>query len=179
MALKLITPASVLPVTLADVKTSCRFDPTDLDDDITAMIADAARLVEHESGKALMPQTWELTLDAFPDAIELTRVPVASVTSLKYVDAAGVLRTLDPSAYALDNADDLYGLGYLVPAYGTTWPDTRDEINAVRVRFVAGFADAAAVPSHLKRQVKIFVAMMLDDPTALADRLASIEKVWA
>lgn len=178
MALKLITPAAALAVTLAEAKLACRFDPTDLDDDITAMILDATRLTEHELGQCVMPQTWELTLDAFPSAFELTRVPVASITSIKYVDSFGVLTTLDPGAYALDNAD-AHGLAYAVPAYGTSWPATRDQINAVALRYVAGYADAASVPSQIKRQIKIFVAMMIEDPASLSARLGAIDKVWA
>lgn len=177
MSLKLITPAAALPVTLAEAKLAHRFDASDLDDDITAMIQDATRLAEHEVGQCLMPQTWQLTLDAFPDCIRLTRPPVASVTSVQYVDTAGALQTLAPSAYTLDTSSG-FGLAYLQPAYGTSWPATRDQAQAVIVRFVAGYADAASVPSHLKRQVKIFVAMMLDDPVQLADRLAAIDKVW-
>lgn len=177
MALKLITAPSSSPVTLAEAKLACRFDPTDLDADITAMIADATRLVEHETGQCLMPQTWELTLDAFPDAFELTRVPVASITSIKYYDIAGVQQTLAGSAYTLDMAD-AYGNAFAVPVYGTDWPATRDQVNAVALRFVAGYADAASVPSHLKRQVKILVAQLLDDPTALNDRLAAVDKRW-
>lgn len=178
MALKLITAASVLPVSLAEAKLACRFDGSELDSDITEMIVDAANLTAHEGGKELTQRTFEVSWDAFPDAVELTRIPVASITSVKYVDTAGVLQTLDPSAYALDNADD-NGFAYVVPAYGTEWPATRDEINAVRVRYVAGYADAASVPSHLKRQVKIFVAMMLDDASIMADRIQAIEKVYA
>ena len=178
MALKLITAAPALPVTLAEAKLAHRFDATDLDHDIIAMIADATRLTEHEIGQCLMPQIWELTLPAFPGAIRLTRPPVASITSVAYIDPAGALQTLDPAAYTLD-ATDGYGLAYVLPAYGTSWPATRDQHNAVTVRFVAGYPDAESVPSHLKRQVKIFVAMLLDDPVQMSDRLGAINKVWA
>ena len=177
MALKLLTPATALAVTLAEAKLAHRFDATDLDADITAMLHDATRLAEHETGQCLMPQTWRLTLDAFPPALKLTRVPVASVTSIQYTDTAGVLQTLDPADYALDTTD-AYASAYIVPAYGTSWPATRDQINAVSVTYVAGYADAASVPSQLKRQVKIFVAMLLDDPVGLSSRLAAIDKVW-
>jgi uncharacterized phiE125 gp8 family phage protein len=178
MALKLITAATDLAVTLAEAKLACRFDAADLDADITAMITDATRLVEHETGQCAMAQTWELALDAFPDAFELTRLPVASVTSVKYTDGAGVLQTLAPEAYTLDIAS-AHGPAYLVPAYGASWPAARDQINAVAVRYVAGHANAAAVPSHIKRQIKIFVAMLIEDPASLSDRLAAIDKVWA
>ena len=179
MSLKLLTPPALLPVTLAEAKLAHRFDASDLDADITAMLADATRLVEHETGLALMPQTWQLTLDAFPACdLVLTRPPVASVTSIAYVDTLGAMQTLAPEAYTLDTAS-AYGPARVAPAYGTSWPATRDQANAVTVRFVAGYADAASVPSQLKRQVKIFVAMLLDDPAQLSDRLAAIDKVWA
>ena len=178
MSLKLITPPATLPVTLDDAKLAHRFDASDLDDDITAMIQDATRLVEHETGVALMSQTWELTLDAFPCRITLTRPPVASVTSIKYIDIDGTLQTLAPEAYTLDAAN-AYGPAHITPAYNTSWPATRDQINAVTVTYVAGYADAASVPSQLKRQVKINVAMLIDDPAQLAARLAAIDKVWA
>lgn len=178
MALKLITAATDLAVTLAEAKLACRFDATDMDADITAMITDATRLVEHETGQCVMAQTWELALDAFPAAFELTRVPVASVTSVKYTDTAGVLQTLAAENYTLDIAST-FAPAYLVPAFGVSWPLTRPQINATAVRYVAGYANAAAVPSHIKRQIKIFVAMMIEDPASLSDRLAAIDKVWA
>lgn len=178
MALNLITPASALAVSLAEAKLSCRFDGTELDADIADMILDATRLTEHEVGRCIMPQTWQLTLDAFPSAFELTRAPVASITSITYTDAAGTLQTLDPAACALDTAD-AYGPAYCVPAYGASWPAAREQVNAVAVRYVAGYPDAASVPSQFKRQIKIFVAMLLDDPAALSGRLAAIDKVYA
>lgn len=178
MALKLITPAAGLAVALEDMKLSLRVDASALDDDITAMIFDAMRLVEHEVGVCLMPQTFELSLDAFPGAVELTRLPVASVVSVTYTDPAGSPVVLATSAYVVDAGDD-YGPAQVVPADGGAWPATRDEVNAVRVRYVAGYPDAASVPPHLKRQVKIFCAQLLEDPASLSDRLSAISKVYA
>lgn len=178
MAHKLITAASALPVTLEEVKLACRFDGTALDSDITAMLTDAVQLCEHESGQSLMPQTWELTLDAFPDSIELTRVPVSAITSIKYIDTAGSLQTLSSGAYSLDNSDG-FGAAHVTPVFNTSWPTTRSEPNAVKVLYVAGYANAAAVPSNFKRQIKIFVAMMIDTPDVLSDRLAAINKIYA
>jgi uncharacterized phiE125 gp8 family phage protein len=176
MALKLITAAGA-PVTLAEAKLACRFDPTDLDADITAMILDATRLVEHETGQCLMSQTWELTLDGFTPALELTRNPVASITSIRYYDTAGAQQLLADTAYEL-KAADTYSNAFVVPVHGTTWPATLDQAQAVAVRYIAGYPDAASVPSHLKRQVKIMVAQLLDDPLAMQDRLAAIDKRW-
>lgn len=159
MSLRLITPAAELAVSLAEAKLHLRVDGTDEDALITALIHAAAETAEQITGRAVMPQTWELTLDAFPDALELTRVPAVSVTSVKYYDTTGVQRTLDSTAYALDNADD-FGLAYIVPAYGAEWPETREQINAVAVRYVAGYADAASVPMPIKQWILLQIGAM-------------------
>ncbi len=167
MALKLITPASALAVTLAEAKAHLRVTASDEDTLITAMITSATETAEQITGRAIMPQTWELTLDAFPDALELTRIPAATVTSLTYYDDAGVLQTMSSSLYALDNAND-FGFAYVVPAYGEEWPTTREQINAVALRYVAGYASAAAVPEPIKAWIKLQVSAMYENREAEA-----------
>lgn len=162
MALKLITAAAALAVSLVEAKAHLRVTVADEDTLITALITAATETAEQLTGRALMPQTWELTLDAFPDAFELTRTPVASVTSLKYYDGTGVLTTLDGAAYSLDTAHD-FGPAYVVPAYGLAWPASRDQVNAVALRFVAGYASAAAVPEPIKAWIKLQVGAMFEN----------------
>lgn len=82
MALKLITAATALAVSLVEAKEHLRVTESTEDTLITAMITAATEVAEQITGRAIMPQTWELTLDAFPDAFELTRIPAASITSL-------------------------------------------------------------------------------------------------
>ena len=162
MALKLITPAAVLAVSLAEAKLQCRVDNAVEDTLITAFITTATELAEQKMGRSIMPQTLELTLDAFPSAFELTRTPVVSVTSLKYTDTTGVLQTLGSGAYALDNADD-FDFAYVVPAYAGEWPTARSQINAVALRYVAGYADAASVPGGIKSWIKLMVAALYEN----------------
>ena len=168
MALKPITAATELPITLAEAKAQANVIGTDDDDKITAFIWAATAIAEQLTERAVTTQTGELTLDAFPDALKLTRTPVQSISSITYADAAGASTVLDSSAYALDNAD-AFGPAYVVPAYATSWPATRDQINAVAVRFVAGYASAAAVPPGIKNWIKLMVAAMVDNPSGLAD----------
>jgi len=161
MALKLITPATELAVSLVEAKAHLHVDAPDDDTLITALIIAATELAEQATGRAIMPQTWELTLDAFPDAFELTRVPAVSITSLKYWDAAGVQQTLGTALYTLDNTDD-FASAYVVPVYSGVWPDTRAQINAVALRYVAGYAAAANVPDSLKAWIKLQVGAMYE-----------------
>lgn len=190
MALKLITAATVLAVSLVEAKAHLRIDTTDDDTLITAMIGAATQAAEHMTGRALMAQTWELTLDAFPSALELTRVPVQSITSITYADSTGASTVLSNTLYALDNADE-FGFAYVVPVYAGVWPETRDEINAVKVRYVAGYADAASVPESIKSWIKLQVGSMYEGREAevigngsaislgFADRLLDRYRVWA
>lgn len=188
MALKLITPATALAVTLAEVKLHLRVEVTDDDLLIEALIGTATQMAEQSTGRAIMPQTWQLTLDAFPDALQLTRTPVASVTSITYADTTGTVQTLSNTLYSLDNVDD-HGSAYVVPAYSAAWPSTRDQVNAVTCTFVAGWPAAANVPDSIKSWIKLMVGAMFENRAAasekqtyalgFADRLLDRYKVWS
>jgi uncharacterized phiE125 gp8 family phage protein len=157
MALIVITPPSVEPVTLAEAKLQCKVDFIDDDTLITALIVAAREQAEHRTGRALCTQTLEHVLDSFPDGIELQRPPIAFVVSVKYVDASGVEQTLDPLLYSLDKDSEP---GWVVPAYGTAWPETRAVPNAVRVRYTAGYGVAVAVPQSIKAWMLMAIAAL-------------------
>lgn len=145
MSLKLITPATELAVSLATAKAHLRETETAEDDNIELMIRSSVKEAEGRTGRSFMRQTWLLTLEAFPGCIHLSRIPVASVVSIKYVDSAGVLQTLDPAAYSLYAMDD-HNPAKVVPAYGLSWPSTRCQLDAVQVEYLAGVEDPADVP---------------------------------
>lgn len=147
MALKLITAPTVEPVSLAEAKLHCKVDGTDDDTRLAILISAARQLAEQKTGRAFAPQAWELVLDQFPEAFVLYHAPIASITSVKYIDTAGVERTIDPAYYTLDLDSKP---GYLVPAYGYQWPTTQPSINAVRVRYTCGHAAADPALAALK-----------------------------
>jgi uncharacterized phiE125 gp8 family phage protein len=188
MALKLITAPTALPVSLVEAKAHLRVDVPDDDALISAMVGAAAQMAEQLTGRALMPQAWLLSLDLFPRAFELTRVPAASITSLVYADPTGTDQTLAPVNYTLNNSDD-FGVAVVVPAYGKAWPAARCQPNAVRLSYVAGYADAASVPESIKSWIKLQVGAMYENRTTestrqtyslgFADRLLDRYKVWA
>ena len=161
MALKLITAATTYPVTTAEAKLHAKIDTAADDTLVDALITAATEMAEQRIGRAIMPQVWELTLDAFPDAFELTRVPVTAVTALTYVDANGATQTLSNTLYSLDNADQ-FGSSYVVPVYNGAWPDSRAQVNAVSLQYTAGYANAAAVPEPIKTWIKIMVSTMYE-----------------
>jgi len=167
MALTLITPAAEEPITVAEAKASPSLRVATATDDtaIGTLITTARKLAETYTLHALVTQTWELVLDGFPTGgIIVPMPPLQSVSSIKYIDGNGDEQTLDALLYSVDD-DSIPGL--IVPAYGETWPVTRDEVNAVRVRFVAGFGDASDVPEDIKSWIKIMVGTMYDNPQGI------------
>lgn len=148
MSLKLIAPPSELAVSLARAKEHLRVTHSSEDALIELFIKAAIKACEHALGRALVQQTWELVIDAFPaHEIELPKPAVLSVVSVTYFDAAGVEQVLPSNQYSLDS-DKLPG--WLFPATGTSWPATYAMANAVRIRFLAGYGpSAASVPENL------------------------------
>lgn len=176
--IRIAAPASE-PLALADAKAHCRVDHSDDDALITALIVAAREQAEHETGRALVTQTWELVHDTFPEAFVLRKAPIASVTSVKYLDpATGVEQTLDPADTLLDNASEP---GYVVPAYGKAWPTARAVPNAVRCRYVCGYGNAAAVPQAIKQWMLLAVGTMYAQrETVMAGQIAGIpDRFWS
>ena len=146
MPTRLIIPPAALPVSLAEAKLNLRIDGNEQDSLIEAWIHGITAHAEHLTGRSFINQTWRVTLDKFPDAIELP-VPASSVT-VKYLDDAGIEQTLDPADYIVDTASEP---GYAVPGVGKAWPGTYDRINAVNVDVVAGYgATDASIPKGIK-----------------------------
>ena len=182
MPTRLITPPAALAVSLASAKANLRIDDDAHDPIITAWLLGIIAHAEHYTGLAFVNQAWRVTLDAFPDEIELP-APVSSVTSVKYVDETGTEKTLAQAAYTVDAASRP---GRIVPAYGKEWPATRDQINAVTVDVVAGFgASPDDVPGGIRTYILAKLAEQYDGEDAkrvansYIDRLLDPYKVWA
>lgn len=148
MGLKLKTPPNAEPVSLAEAKLHCKADTADDDTLITSLIIAARQQAEHETGRALVTQEWELSIDAFPaDSLEIPLPPLQSVASITYLDMDGVRQTLAGTEYQVIT-DEL--VGRIVPAYGKSWPSCRVQAGSVVVTFTAGYGAAAAVPPSIK-----------------------------
>lgn len=80
--------------------------------------------------------------------------PLATVGSIQYTDPGGSPQTLDPAAYKVDTDSEP---PRILPAFGYAWPTTRQEVNAVRVTFTAGYGAGTAVPEGIRRAVVMWV----------------------
>lgn len=153
--LKLITAPTSEPITLSNARKQLRVDPDGSppthpeDSIITRNIVTAREYIENRLERQLMPATWELTLDEFPlNEIKIPLPPLRSIVSVKYDDTDGVEQNVSLSNYNVDQASDLM-TSWIVPISEFTWPSTIEAINAVRIRFDNGYADAASIPSSI------------------------------
>jgi len=156
-----ITAATDYPVSLDETKVHLRLDPSvgnAEDSHVSALIAAATSELEEFTRRRFMPQTWEDHLDGFADEMVLEVSPVASVLSVSYVDVEGSVQTLDTSVYSVSSqSGDNPRRAIVRLAYGQAWPATRDEPESVRIRYVAGYANAAAVPAPLRAAILLRV----------------------
>lgn len=158
MPTKLITPPTAMPVTRDQlVKVHIKVDGTDEDALIDAYIAAATDQVQNFIQRQLMQATYELQLNhwmnnhhfnrniAFVNPnlfmfngrhhyIILPKAPLVGVVSIKYDDVNDAQQTLDPENYQVDNTSEP---GKIV--FTGNLPNLADNVNAVRIRYVAGY----------------------------------------
>lgn len=159
MGYKVITAVAGDVIPLADLRQHLKLDAiggsTHPDDAmIQGLLAAAREYAEHYTQRSIGAQTLELALDKFPPAdlpsIELS-LGAASITSIKYVDAALAEQTISKTLYTLDDYSEKH---WAVPS--ATWPTPAAVANAVKVRYTtpatipaAGRAALLLLVSHL------------------------------
>ena len=174
MSLKRTTDATSEPITTAEAKTHLRVDTSDDDTYIGTLIASARNWCEVYTARQIIAATYVLKLDEWPEGvILLPRPPLASITHIRYVDTGGTEQTWASSKYDVDTNSEP---GRVVPAYGETFPSIRGQIDSVIVTYVAGWANAAAVPVEVRHAVKMMVAQWYEhrEPTISGLSVASV-----
>lgn len=148
MALRLITPPSAPPVTLAEAKAHVREDGDGEDALIAGYIAAAADHVQTTYGRALMPATWEYSPSCgFPQAgrpLRLPLPPLIELVSVEYRDADGSAASIDLADIRVIQGGDWPSS--LVLDDGSDWPATDGSDDAVTVTFRAGYESAVESP---------------------------------
>jgi len=164
MGLALVTPAATEPVSTSEAKAHLRVDTTDEDTLIASYVSAAVKYIETQTGP-LITQTWDYKVNReWPlvdnyYSIYLPFSPVQSVTSVSYVDIDGNTQTLSAGLYqTVLSAPN----PYLTKAYNQDWPQIRDIPDAITVRFVAGYTNAAAVPAPIKSAILLMVGRLYE-----------------
>jgi len=179
----LVTAPASEPVTATELRTHLRVDSTELPDgEANSLIVEARQMIEDQTGLAFISQSWRLSIDRWPGGQEawwdgvrqmaiselysagqitslaLPRWPLASITSVTVYDE-------DSNSEAVTIADtfdiDTYQVpGRLTLKRGSTWPIALRANNAIQIVYVAGYANAAAVPATMKRALKSMAAFL-------------------
>lgn len=198
MSLTLVTAPSGNVLTMSQVYDHLRVDlvgsPAEPADAtyITALRDAAEAYLDGDEGilgRALLTQTWDLKLDAFPgdryfrwdhagrtfsDEIQIPLPPLQSVTSISYVDTNGATQTLASSVYQV--VTNGKWPARIVAAYGQTFPEARDQPNAVTVRFVAGYGTASDVPAQVHHALRLLISQWYEnrEPVVVGKTAASL-----
>lgn len=121
---------------------------TDEQADVEGMIAAATALIDGPDGwlgRAIGEQILEACFDRFPTCgtVMLPYPPVAGIVSVKYDDTDGNEQTVPSTDYRLAGAR-------LVLRAGKAWPSVAAEVEAIRVRYDAGYE---TVPANIKSAI--------------------------
>jgi uncharacterized phiE125 gp8 family phage protein len=161
MRFDLSSAPAIEPCTEADLVSHCQLG--ELPDDQLArarvMLAAARQWVENRLHRQLITATWKMYLDSFPVEIQIPdKLPVATITTIKYYDTANVFQTAAASLYDTDLASDNRP-PRICPVSGQSWPLTYDRYNAVEVTFTAGYgATRESVPLGIRHAILILAA---------------------
>lgn len=169
MALKLITAPTVEPILLADMKASMRVIDSYDDSFISELITASREACEQITRRALITQTWLMTLDKFPapgletssanwygpawgtgpGPLTVTRpdgqtlfeiwVPKCPVVSIDSIKYIDQNGALQTLDPTQYVVDTASQPARITPAVNVSWPATQNVVNAVQVQFTCGY----------------------------------------
>lgn len=176
----LVTAPTTEPVSFAELGAHLRLHTDTLAAEqsyLETLISAAREHVEQETRRALITQTWELSLDAHPrspsdddwwdgvregpvtvsvaDRVELPIAPLQSVESINsYSDDD--TETLMDSGYHVDTRATP---GRVVLSSGGVWPSFTRTHSGIVIQYKSGYGDAATdVPAPLRQAIMIVAA---------------------
>lgn len=174
--LTLVAAPTVPLLSVAEAKQQVVVDHSDDDALLERLVAAANDWLDGESsilGRALITQTWRLTLSA-PPRERFLRLPipiVQSVSAITYYDGANTQQTLAAEQYRLISKPE-HGIVELVD--GASWPNTYRRADAMSVEYVTGYGDTAAdVPEAIRHAAALLVAYWYDNRSAATERSMS------
>lgn len=149
------TAPTTEPLTTAEAKKHLRVDIADDDTYIDALVAAARQYAETATNRQFVSATWDAIWDWFPPFFTLRKPPLQSVTSIIYLDSAGASQTLSSSEYQVITSREP-GEVHLAPT--SSWPTTESgRLDAVTVKYIAGYGAASAVPDGIKQAILLLV----------------------
>lgn len=157
MRLVLTASPAVEPVTASEVRSRLRLGAEIDDATVEAFITAARQTIDGWSGwlgRALITQSWVMLLPSFATRIRIPLPPLQRVDGIKYIDQHGVEQPLDDATWRCVD-----GGGCIELANGQSWPVHRDQPDAVRIAFTAGYGDTGPdVPEPIRVAIVLMVS---------------------
>ncbi len=149
------------PITVARAKDQLNITFNERDPHIGELITEARIGLEDATETKFVTQTLILLMDRFPteSSFRPPWTPLASVTSIQYLDTNGDTQTFASGSYRVDTSSKP---GRISLAYNASWPTIRNISDAVTVTYVVGFGAASAVPQNFKNLLRVIVAEMYE-----------------
>ncbi len=171
---RVVTPPSIEPVSLDEVKAFNRIDSNDEDVLIQSFIETSRQKLEDYLGKALIKQLISVTFDEWcTEVIELPSPPLLSVVSIVTIDEDNV-----ETIYASSNYYTVQESSQIIIKQGYSWPVTTRSHAGYRIYYYAGYGETAkSVPSKIRLAIMEWAALwyesrILDDvPEAVKAKL--------
>ena len=160
MSLTLVTAPTVYPLDISEVAEHLRMSETESVArlfDLNRLITDATGFVEDYTWRALITQTWDYFLDAWPSEryIVVPKPLLQSVTGVYYTEDDEAEVEFTDVAVDSDSQP-----GRVILEHDYTWPSvTLTPANPIRIRFVAGYGDEGSdVPPRIKQAMLLHIA---------------------
>ena len=159
------TAATSTAISLAEVKSHLKISASTEDTYLTNLISVATEMVQNYTGQILITSTLDLYLPYFLNRMDINRTPVSRITHVKYFDTDEVEQTISSSNYSecisKDDSADQSPLGAsILPASGFSYPDTYPRMDAVQIRFEAGYEDSDSVPMAIKQAMLLIIGQL-------------------
>ena len=160
MALSIVTPPKLWPVTLDEMTDHLRVTATQEDSLIFDIIRGATYWAENRLRWRLLTQTWKYYLNKWPtDIINLPYPPLQSVTHMKYYNASDVQTTLvEDTNYRVDTVTYPARIESI-----TSWPATYDKVLPIEIQFICGFTHRDSIEDPIKDAIKLRAADLYEN----------------
>ena len=197
MQVKLITPPTIEPVALNDLKLHLRIDVDAVDEDeyLEGLIMATRGHVEDVTGRKLLTQTWDYFLDGWPSC-NFIKLPFGNLQDglgvapiVTWKDTDGTVTTLTVATdYLVETNGE--GIGRIVLPFSVSWPSgTIYPSKPISIRFVCGWTTAALIPFKITAAIKLIAADLYEqrgEPVVgqtvvenkVADRLLASSRLW-
>lgn len=165
---KIVGPPKEEPISLEDAKAHLRLIPGDTTEDeaiILPLIQAAREYCENVTGRAFAQQTVAAYPAADQQIVRLPMPPALRVEEVTVYPKDGTEKTLDPSAYVLD---DVTGTLFL-----TERLEGLREINPIQITYTAGYEK---IPSSVRQAMLLLIGHWYENrETVVVGAIASIE----